>query len=68
MKVARTVLGGGNFSDKTTYLNRPYAALLLLITGYNMINFRVKGNCLDKYETPLFYLLYHEFIVVFFYF
>jgi len=31
MKVARTVLRGGNFSDKTTYLNRPYAALLFLV-------------------------------------
>ena len=35
MKVARTVLGGGNFSNKTTYLDRPYAALLLLVIGYN---------------------------------
>ena len=68
MKVACTVLGGGNFSNKTTYLDRPYAALLLLITGYNITNFRVKGNCLDNDETPLFCLLYHEFIVVFVYF
>lgn len=28
MKVARTVLRGGKFSNKSTYLNRPYAALL----------------------------------------
>lgn len=34
MKVARTVLKGGNFSNKTTYLNRPYAALLLLAIAY----------------------------------
>lgn len=33
MKVARTVLGGGKFSNGPTYLNRPYAALLLLIIG-----------------------------------
>ena len=36
MKVARTVLGGGNFSNKTTYLDRPHAALLLLVIGYNL--------------------------------
>ena len=36
MKVARTVLGGGNFSNETTYLNRPHAALLLLVTGYDL--------------------------------
>lgn len=35
MKVARTVLRGGNFSNKTTYLNRPYAALLLLVIAYD---------------------------------
>ena len=35
MKVARTVLGGGNLSNKTTYLARPYAALLLLVTEYD---------------------------------
>ena len=35
MKVARTVLGGGNLSNKTTYLARPYAALLLLIIEYD---------------------------------
>lgn len=28
MKVARTVLRGGKFSNRSTYLNRPYAALL----------------------------------------
>jgi len=33
MKVARTVLRGGNFSNKMTYLNRPYAALLLLVVA-----------------------------------
>ena len=31
MKVARTVLRGGKISNNLTYLNRPYAALLLLI-------------------------------------
>lgn len=31
MKVACTVLRGGKFSNKVTYLNRPYAALLLLV-------------------------------------
>lgn len=35
MKVARTVPRGGNFSNKTTYLNRPYAALLSLIIDYD---------------------------------
>ena len=35
MKVARTVPRGGNFSNKTTYLYRPYAALLLLIIEYD---------------------------------
>ena len=34
MKVARTVLRGGSFSNKMTYLYRPYAALPLLIIGY----------------------------------
>lgn len=28
MKVARTVLKGGIFCEKLTYLNRPYTALL----------------------------------------
>ncbi len=40
MKVARTVLGGGSFSNKMTYLDRPFAALLLLITGYDLTSFR----------------------------
>ena len=40
MKVARTVLGGGNLSNKTTYLDRPHAALLLLVKGYNWTGFR----------------------------
>jgi hypothetical protein len=34
MKVARTVPRGGDFSNKTTYLYRPYAALLSLIIEY----------------------------------
>ena len=37
MKVARTVPRGGDFSNKTTYLDRPYAALLLLIIGYDTV-------------------------------
>ena len=37
MKAACTVLGGGNFSNKTTYLDRPYAALLLLVIGYRQV-------------------------------
>jgi len=39
MKVARTVLKGGTLSNKMTYLNRPYAALLLLVIVYNITNF-----------------------------
>jgi hypothetical protein len=35
LKGARTVLRGGNFSNKTTYLARPYAALLLLVIAYD---------------------------------
>ena len=38
MKVACTVLRGGNLSNKTTYLDRPYAALLLLVIGYGIIS------------------------------
>lgn len=34
MKVACTVLRGGNISNFMTYLNRPYAALLLPIIEY----------------------------------
>jgi hypothetical protein len=56
VKIACTVLGGGNFSNRITYLNRPFAALLLLIIDYDISNFRVKGYCLDKNETPLFRL------------
>ena len=41
MKVACTVLRGGNFSNKTTYLNRPYAALLLLVTEYDIMSVSV---------------------------
>lgn len=36
MKVAHTVLRGGSISNNITYLNRPYAALLLLVIGYGM--------------------------------
>lgn len=35
MKVARTVLRGGKFSNEPTYLDRPYAALLKLVIGYD---------------------------------
>ena len=38
MKVARTVLRGGNVGNDTTYLDRPYAALLLLVTEYDMVD------------------------------
>ena len=38
MKVARTVLRGGNISNNTTYLDRPYAALLLLVTEYDIMS------------------------------
>ena len=41
MKVARTVLRGGNLSNETTYLDRPYAALLLLVTEYGMLGLSV---------------------------
>ena len=41
MKVACTVFRGGNFSNKTTYLNRPYAALLLLVTEYDIMSLSV---------------------------
>jgi hypothetical protein len=41
MKVASPVLRGGNFSNKTTYLNRPYAALLLLVIAYDRTSFSV---------------------------
>jgi hypothetical protein len=39
MKVARTVLRGGSISNKTTYLIRPYAALLLLVIKYDRHKF-----------------------------
>ena len=41
MKVARTVLRGGNISNNTTYLDRPYAALLLLVTEYDIMSLSV---------------------------
>ena len=41
MKVARTVPRGGSFSNKITYLNRPYAALLLLIIEYDGTDFSI---------------------------
>jgi len=41
-----------------TYLNRPFAALLLLKIGYNITSFSVEGNCLSVIETPLLCLLY----------
>lgn len=58
IKVASTVLRGGSFSNNTTYLNRPFAALLLLIIGYSMASFSVEGNCLNNNETSLLCLLY----------
>jgi hypothetical protein len=45
MKVARTVPRGGKFSNEPTYLNRPYAALLLHNCGVCLdILLVVKGN------------------------
>lgn len=41
IKVACTVLKGGSFNNKITYLNRPFAALLLLNIGYNTASFSV---------------------------
>lgn len=41
IKIACTVLKGGNFSNNITYLYRPFAALLLLIIGYNIATFSV---------------------------
>ena len=41
MKVARTVLRGGKFSNLLTYLDRPYAALLFLVFVYDWVRFRV---------------------------
>ena len=38
MKVACTVLRGGNVGNNTTYLDRPYAALLLLVVEYDMVD------------------------------
>jgi hypothetical protein len=38
MKVARTVLRGGKFSNEPTYLHRPYAALLFLVIEYDCIS------------------------------
>lgn len=58
IKIACTVLKGGNFSNKITYLNRPFAALLLLNIDYNIASFSVEGNCLFVIETPLLCLLY----------
>jgi len=49
MKVARTVLGGGNFSNKTTYLDRPFAALLLVVIGYSIVNYKVTVKVHMKY-------------------
>ncbi len=41
MKVACTVPKGGNLSNKTTYLYRPFAALLLLVIQYDRSSFSV---------------------------
>ena len=38
IKVACTVLRGGNISNNMTYLDRPYAALLLLVIGYDIMS------------------------------
>ena len=49
MKVACTVPRGGDFSNKTTYLYRPYAALLLLIIRHDWGQFLVY-KVIDKIE------------------
>nr|QCW06968.1 hypothetical protein [Drechslerella brochopaga] len=56
MKVACAVLRGGNFSDKTTYLIRPYAALLFLVIACDRTNSRNKV-VLYVIETPFW--VYH---------
>ena len=63
MKVARTVLRGGNFSNKTTYLNRPYAALLLLVIGY--VKQVVVYKVIDQIELKRLYSVYHISIYMF---
>ena len=67
MKVARTVPRGGSFSNKITYLNRPYAALLLLIIYYNKqrISGFEKVIWQDINETPLFAYYIIKKIVVY---
>jgi hypothetical protein len=53
MKVARTVLRGGDLSNKKTYLNRPYAALLLLVIGYNVTG--SSNKVVDRTELKYLY-------------
>lgn len=55
MKVARTVPRGGDFSNKTTYLNRPYAALLLLFMEYDR-KFTVYNKVIDNLPMRILYL------------
>ena len=63
MKVARTVLRGGNFSNKMTYLDRPYAALLLLFIECVMLV--VVYKVIGEIKLKLLYLIWH--IIVLFY-
>ena len=62
MKVARTVPRGGDFSNKTTYLYRPYAALLSLIIKYDKRFSEYK--VIDKHdnEKPLFFFHMNELV------
>jgi hypothetical protein len=56
MKVARTVPRGGSFSNKMTYLTRPYAALLLLVKQVYWQQFLVY-KVIDCIEMEYLYLL-----------
>ena len=60
MKVARTVLRGGKFSNKPTYLDRPYAALLSLIIDYvrQFSDYKV----IDLWQWETFIFLSYEWI------
>ena len=64
MKVARTVPRGGSLSNNITYLNRPYAALLLLVIECDWLNFNNKVDDAYVYTINIYihrriiYLLY----------
>lgn len=52
MKVARTVLGGGKIRENSTYLNRPYAALLQFDIESYIHTCRIQGSRDTKSEIP----------------